>query len=58
MDIHFITTRPYSDKRYKEDLDRYEDFRMYGKQGRIDGWSARRTLNQATWQFSILPYQK
>jgi len=43
--IHFITYRPYSDKRFKEDLDRYEDFLEAGlEEGRIDGWSARKTF--------------
>lgn len=44
MNTHFITSRPYSDKMYKDDLDRYEIFLDAGKRGRIDGWSARKTF--------------
>lgn len=44
MNIHFITTRPYSDKKNKDDLDRLDHFLYEAQQGQIDGWSARKTF--------------
>jgi len=44
MNCHFITTRPYRDKTHKEDLDRYEDFLYFAKNGRLDGWSANKNF--------------
>ena len=43
MATQFITSRPYSDQRFKDRLDQIENFRS-DHDGRIDGWSANKTF--------------